>query len=112
VSRPFDVQDPKAYAVLVRSDSMLPTFRPGLWVIASPRAPVEDGDEVVVQLRTRERWVKIARRVPGGYLLESSNPTYPPRFVTNEEIVSMHAIVYARRKRPGRRVVVERDDQP
>lgn len=99
ISRPRDVTDPKAYGVKVRGDSMLPVFRPGMTLIVSPNLPVHDGDEVYVQLLTGERLIKIARRVAGGWLLESTNPVYEPRFVKKSEIGAMHTVIYARRRR-------------
>lgn len=99
ISRPRDVPDPQAYGVRVRGDSMLPIFKPGMTLIVSPNIPVNDGDEVYVQLLSGERLVKVARRVAGGWLLESSNPAYEPRFVRKSEIGAMHPVIYARRKR-------------
>lgn len=99
ISRPRDVTDPRAYGVKVRGDSMLPVFRPGMLLIVSPNVSVTDGDEVYVELLTGERLVKIARRVAGGWWLESANPAYEPRFVKKSEIGAMHPVLYARRRR-------------
>jgi len=99
LSRPRDVADPRAYGVRVRGDSMLPVFKPGMLLIVSPRVAVADGDEVYVELLTGERLIKIARRMRDGWLLESANPIYPPRFVTKAEIGAMHPVLYARRRR-------------
>lgn len=98
ISRPREVTDTKAYGVRVRGDSMLPVFKPGMTLIVSPNLPVSDGDEVYVQLLTGERLIKIARRVPGGWLLESTNPAYEPRLVKKSEIKAMHPVIYARRR--------------
>lgn len=99
ISRPGEVTDPRAYGVRVRGDSMLPIYRPGMTLIVSPNAPVSDGDEVYVQLVTGERLIKIARRAAGGWILESSNPAYEPRYVKRSEVRLMHAVVWARRRR-------------
>jgi phage repressor protein C with HTH and peptisase S24 domain len=52
VARPSSLaREGEAYALTVVGDSMWPRFRPGRRVIVSPRAPIEIGDDVVVQLR-------------------------------------------------------------
>jgi SOS-response transcriptional repressor LexA len=99
ISRPFDVRDPRAYGVRVRGDSMAPAYRPGMVLVISPNTPVRDGDEVYVQLLDGERLLKVARRMPGGWLLESINPAYEARFVKRSEIGAMHPVLWARRKR-------------
>jgi len=75
---------------------MIPMFRPGRKVVVSPNLPVINGDPVYVQLLGGERLVKIARRAPGGWMLESINPAYEPRFVKKAEIELMHPIVWVR----------------
>lgn len=105
LSRPAGLTDRAAYAVKVRGDSMVPVFRPGHYVVCSPKAPVGDGDEVYVELRSGEHLIKIARRMDGGWLLESANRVYEPRFVRKTEIEKIHLIVWSRRSTPGVRVV-------
>jgi phage repressor protein C with HTH and peptisase S24 domain len=78
---------------------MLPVFKPGMTLIVSPNVPVNDGDEVYVQLLSGERLIKIARRVSDGWLLESTNPAYEPRFVQKSEVGAIHPVLYARRRR-------------
>jgi len=103
ISRPFDVRDPLAYGVKVRGDSMVPRYRPGETVVVSPNTDVEDGDEVYVALLSGERLLKIARRAPGGWILESENRAYPARFVKKNEIGTMHPILWIRPARRARR---------
>jgi len=98
VSRPEGVTDKNAFAVMVKGDSMVPVFRPGRYVVVSPNIPVAPGDEVFVALTTGERLIKIAYRADGGYVLESANPTYSPRFVKAEDIQVMYPVVWAKRK--------------
>lgn len=100
ISCPGDVRDPKAYGVRVRGTSMIPVFKPGMVLIVSPSLPVTDGAEVYVQLVSGERLIKIARRVAGGWLLESTNPAYEPRYVDTAEVGAIHPVVWARRARP------------
>lgn len=101
MSRPFNVRDVDAFGVQVQGDSMIPVYRPGHRVVVSPRTPVGDGDEVYVELVSGEHLIKVARRTEGGWLLESTNPAYPSRYVRKDEIASIHPIVWAERK-PGR----------
>lgn len=108
ISRPYDVRDPRAYGVRVRGDSMVPRYKPGEVLIVSPNAPVEDGDEVYVALLTGERLLKIARKSPGGWILESENRAYPARFVKKSEIGTMHPILWIR---PARRARGDRKDR-
>jgi len=107
IARPHDLEDADAYGVLVIGDSMLPTFRKGHRLIVSPNTPIEDGDEVYVQLAGGERLIKIAHRTSDGWRLESLNPKYEPREVAAADVIAIHAIVWAKRKLPGRRVVDE-----
>jgi|GEM_PF-3396508 len=102
ISRPFDVRDPRAYGVKVRGDSMMPRYKPGETVVVSPNSDVEDGDEVYVALLSGERLLKIARRAPGGWILESENRAYPARFVKKSEIGTMHPILWIRPARRSR----------
>lgn len=108
ISRPFDVRDPRAYGVRVRGDSMAPIYRAKMVLVVSPNTPVADGDEVYVELLSGERLIKIARRAPGGWILESANPSYAARFVAAGDIGAMHPIVWSKRKPSGQRVVNDR----
>jgi SOS-response transcriptional repressor LexA len=105
ISRPYDVKDPKAYGVRVRGDSMAPAYKPGMTLVVSPSTPTQDGDEVYVELLSGERLIKIARKMAGGWLLESINPAHEPRFVTKGEVGTMHPVLWARRMRSGERTV-------
>jgi phage repressor protein C with HTH and peptisase S24 domain len=99
ITRPYDVRDPKAYGVRVRSDSMMPAYKPGMVLVVSPNTPAENGDEVYVQLLSGERLLKAAQRLRGGWLLESINRAYETRFVKKSEIGAMHPVLWARRRK-------------
>jgi transcriptional regulator with XRE-family HTH domain len=95
VSRSFADGDPRAYALRVRGDSMVPRYRPGEIVVAQPRLQARDGDYACVQLASGERLIKRVFRDDGGWILHSENPSYPDRKATNEEIVAMHRIKHS-----------------
>jgi len=92
VSRAFSDGDPKAYALRVRGDSMVPRYFPGEIVIAQPRIQPRDGDFACVQLANGERLVKRVFRTSSGWVLRSMNEAYPPREVSNEEVHAVHVI--------------------
>jgi phage repressor protein C with HTH and peptisase S24 domain len=96
MSRPPEVKDTRAYAVKVRGDSMVPAYRPGMRLIVSPTIPVTSGARVYVELQGGERLIKVARRQKHGWILESLNQAYEPRFITDDDVQTMHKIVYAR----------------
>lgn len=48
---PSLANDEQAYAVTIIGDSMSPRFEPGEMAFVSPKAPVNPGDDVIVQLR-------------------------------------------------------------
>jgi phage repressor protein C with HTH and peptisase S24 domain/DNA-binding XRE family transcriptional regulator len=98
VPRPEGVTDTNAFAVMVKGDSMLPVFKPGRYVVVSPNLSVASGDEVFVALASGERLIKIAHRANGGFVLESANPAYPPRFVKAEDVQVMYPVIWAKRK--------------
>lgn len=97
VARPPDVSDPHAYGVMVRGESMLPVFKPGMCLVASPHAPVQSGDEVYVSFKSGECSMAIAREAPGGWILETASPAHQSRFAASDELSAMHLIVWSRR---------------
>lgn len=103
LTRPYDVKDPRAYGVKVRGDSMMPRFKPGDVVVVSPNIPIADGDEAYVELLSGERLIKVVRKLPGGWLLESYNPAHESRHVKRAEIGTLHPIVWIRPKRRSER---------
>lgn len=108
ITRPYDVSDPRAYGVRVRGDSMVTRLKPGDIAIVSPNTPAADGDEVYAQLLSGERLLKVAHRIPGGWMLESYNRAYEPRMVKASEIGAMHPILWIRPKRRGTPIPVRR----
>lgn len=105
VARPASLaRDGEAYALTVIGDSMWPRFRPGRRVVVSPRAPIEIGDDVVVQLRGtegdadhRERVSmvlikELVRRTGSYYELRQFNPDVTFR-VEAERVAKIHKVV-------------------
>lgn len=97
-SRPYKFQHKNAYAVRVRGDSMSPVFRPGMELIVAPGVAIRDGDEVFVVLQSGERLIKYATRADGGWMLTSANPAHGPRFVHQDHVEVMHAVVHSKRR--------------
>ena len=98
IARPRDVADENAYAVRVRGDSMAPAYPPHTIAIVAPGRRVQDGDEAYVQLALGERLIRLVRKTRGGYVLESYNHMYPARVVAQKDVLSMHVILYSRRR--------------
>ena len=96
--RPGDLQDPSAYGVRIRGDSMLPAHWPAMVAIVSPGCLVRDGDQVYAHLVSGERLVRVVHPVTGGFVLEPYNPAYAARRVEKTEVEALHVIVYSRRR--------------
>lgn len=63
--------------VAVAGASMLPTLRPGDWLVVRWRADVGPGDVVVARRPDRPGLLlvkRVVRREPGGWWLEGDNP--------------------------------------
>ncbi len=95
VSRAFSDGDPKAYALRVRGDSMVPRYFPGEIVIAQPRIQPRDGDFACVQLVNGERLIKRVFRTSTGWILRSLNEAYPQREVRMNEVHAVHVIKHS-----------------
>ena len=96
--RPADLGDPDAYGVQIRGDAMMPAYRTNMIALVSPAQVVRDGDEVYAHLVRGGRMVRLARTVPGGYVLQPYNPACRSRFVKHEEVAALHVIVYSHRR--------------
>ena len=96
VSRPGDLRDPNAYGVRIRSDSMLPAYRPNTIAIVTPGRRVQDGDEVYAQLGSGERLIRLLRAVQGGCVLLSYNLAYSPIVLRRKDIRALDVVVSSR----------------
>ncbi len=89
--------DDQAYALEVSGDSMLPLYRDGDVVIASPAEPVRRNDRVVVRTTDGEVMAKILKRETAKIVeLQSLNPEHPVRTLDRAQVAAMHRIVWAR----------------
>lgn len=73
ISRPSWIRDKKAYALIVRGDSMIPRYLPGELIIASPNAVVSSGAYACVILKNGERMIKQVYKEQSGWNLISTN---------------------------------------
>jgi phage repressor protein C with HTH and peptisase S24 domain len=93
-----------AVAFEVVGDYMTPGIRDGDYVLVDLFQPVSDGAIGVVWIRTaasKGLVVKHVHREPGALRLESANPAYPPKVVTNAVIMGR---VIARHRFTGQAV--------
>ncbi len=97
VSRPEELNnEPNAVAFKVRGDSMAPMFPAGTELIVAPRMKPEEGKPAIFVFKDGRHLLKIYHRVPGGYLLESVNRSYPPRTIRAGEVEAIYRVRYAR----------------
>lgn len=97
--RPASLADDRdSYALTIVGSSMTPRFKPGERVGVSPRARVEIGDDVIVQLRgentNRVRRVlikELVRRSASHIILKQHNPSRELQ-VERSEIVAIHKV--------------------
>ncbi|MET0605247.1 MAG: helix-turn-helix transcriptional regulator [Beijerinckiaceae bacterium] len=91
------IDDEQAYALEVSGDSMLPLYRDGDVVIASPAAAIRRGDRVMVRTSDGEVMAKILKRETAKTVeLQSTNPEHADRIIDRKSISAMHRIVWAR----------------
>lgn len=90
--------DVSSYALTIVGASMSPRFKPGERVGVSPRARVEIGDDVIVQLRgegsdrvQRVLIKELVRRNGSSIILKQHNPV-AELTVDRRDIVSMHKV--------------------
>lgn len=101
VTRPYDLKDITAYGLRidkVNGDSMMPMFRPGDIVIASPVATVLNNDMVIVKLCEGEVMFKIVEFSGDNIRLYSLNPRHDSIKVSSDDICIMHKVVHIRKK--------------
>ena len=85
LSRPGDLDDPRAYGIQIRGDSMLPAYRPNMIALVSPAREVRDGDEVYAQLASGDCLVRLLHMSRRDYLLQPDNPAHRARVVRQQD---------------------------
>lgn len=89
----FPSDDPDAYSLRCKGDSMLPRIKEGEFVVVEPSHPVEPGDEVLVRSADGKVMVKTFLYKRGGRThLSSINESHPPIAIENERIERMHFV--------------------
>lgn len=84
------------YALEINGSSMEPLYRAGDQIIVSPTATIRRGDRIVVKTRDGEVMAKILKRRAARQIeLESVNPEFEDRILTDEEIEWLARIVWA-----------------
>ena len=82
--------------VVVQGPSMLPTLRPGDFLVVRPGAPVSPGDLVVARPWTRPELLVVKRAVKtvaGGWLVASDNPQVAGQGWTGGEVDVLARVV-------------------
>ena len=89
----FPTNDPQAYAVRVRGDSMRPRIKNGEFVIGEPATAAVPGDEVIVKFMDGRKMVKELLYVRDGFIaLGSINDAHPPINVQQKDVDSLHRV--------------------
>lgn len=97
----YPTEDPNAYAVRVRGDSMHPRYRAGEFVIVEPNIAAQEGDDVVVLCANGRKMLKqLNWRRDGEIQLLSVNNGYAPLTLTSADISSIQ-LVAGRVRRSG-----------
>ncbi|WP_242095465.1 S24 family peptidase [Sphingomonas sp. CROZ-RG-20F-R02-07] len=97
--RPAALADDQAsYALTIVGNSMSPRFKPGERVGVSPAAKIEIGDDVIVQLRSRDSdrvqrvlIKELVRRNGSSIVLHQHNPPQELR-IAKSDILAMHKV--------------------
>ncbi len=89
----YPTNDPNAYAVRVRGDSMHPRYRAGEFVIVEPNIEPQEGDDVVVACTNGKKMLKqLNWRRDGEIQLLSINNGYGPLTVYEHEIQTIQLV--------------------
>lgn len=85
------------FGLQIKGDSMEPKFSPGDVVIVRKQCTLENGQIGIVIVNGTDATVKrVVKHDEGGLSLIALNPSYPPKFYTNKEIVSMPVTIIGR----------------
>lgn len=85
--------DPNAYGLRVRRDSMSPRIRAGEIIVIEPSAAVSSGDDVLVKMRNGRKMVKrLLYQRAGEVGLHSINQAHGELTISVQEIEEMHLV--------------------
>jgi phage repressor protein C with HTH and peptisase S24 domain len=100
VERPwFLIGRSESYSVYVSDDSMEPVFRHGQLLYVDPGLPVGKEDDVVIQLRDGQAFVKrFLRKAGGSYVCRQYNPDREIEYPAND-VRSVHLVLASLRVR-------------
>lgn len=90
---PWQTNDPNAYALRVKGDSMQPRIRPGELIVVEPNSKVSPGDDVVVHCRNGRKMVKqlLIQRL-AEVILGSINQAHQQTTLSLEDVEAIHFI--------------------
>ena len=77
------------FALQIKGQSMEPRIKDGDVVIVRKQDGCDSGDVAVVLVNGDEATVKRIKKEPAGIMLIPSNPSYEPKFYSNDEIESL-----------------------
>lgn len=77
------------FALQIKGQSMEPKISDGDVVIVRKQDDCDSGDIAVVLVNGDEATVKRIKKEPTGIMLIPSNPSYEPKFYSNDEIVNL-----------------------
>lgn len=85
--------DPDAYGLRVRGDSMSPRIKHGEYVVIEPNQRLVEHEEVLVITSDGRKMIKVfSARRDGFYRFESINEDHPPIHIAVEQIVGIHYV--------------------
>jgi phage repressor protein C with HTH and peptisase S24 domain len=91
-----EIADAHCYALEITGDSMLPVYRDGDRIMASPSGSLRRGDRVVVKTHAGEVMAKSLGRMTAQRIeLKSFNPAFEDRHFVLSEIAFVHRIIWA-----------------
>lgn len=88
-----DIDDPNAFALRIRGDSMEPFLMDGDIVLVCPNWSLREGRPVVAKIRGGEITCKIYNRKERNIILSAVNPRYKPIIVATDEIEWLYPVV-------------------
>ncbi len=98
IQRPYDLEDPNAFAVRVSGESMAPRYEAGDIVVCSPQKGWQSGDYCVVIKKDDEVLIKKVKDEGESILLISVAAGYDPVLVYKKEIRAIHKIVWKKER--------------